>query len=530
VTVGTVEASLAVAEILILAVAGFSVYRRREASVAEACTFAALVPWMTLSLLYQALFIVRIASPAAVVETAITVAALGVIVLRRAALRRDLRAFRRFIAARPVPAGILLILLVFLILQALVQPAPTAEGEVLARILTVNPPRASLETGPLSLTALCAVPPPESMPWNAAIVGLRFAAEGRQTGINLPGFFAYLAVVFGTYALARRYAWPATAFAVSVMVASMPRLALLSVSPGLELLPAASTVFALLSLQRAVEAPNAGDLCGFLVGAAFSVSQVWMSRVGVMVLLPLGGILLFRRHGISIWLQIFRRHWILAGAALVAALVFSQLWWVVFSNPAGSLIALPDAVVYNADGIQGAAANLLRYMVQSLHVPPPIDAFCRWAFSFEPSRLIEGFYQRLMAPVLGDVGAAATFRIDPSFRLPTVWFGPLGGALVLPAVVFCVRRAPRRLKAIAVMLIGYFFLTALILAWTPQSVRQMTLFFACSGFCTAYFLPPWRFGPRSRALLIGFSLALLTYSCLAVLPDAFTALLPIRFP
>lgn len=519
--------SLAVAEILTVAMAGFAGYRRRGASVAEACAFGLLLPWMTLSLLYQVAFILRLPILAVIGESAVVLAALGILFQQRNALRRDSQSFLRFVANRPASAGILLVLLVFLTVQALVQTAAPAEREALARLLT----RDSAQAAPLtSLSELSADPPPGPVLWNAAIVGLRFAAGGSGPGTNLPGFSAYLAVVFCTYALARRYAWPATAFAVSILVASMPRLVVLAVSPGLELLPAAATLFALLSLYRLVESPNAPDLCGFLVAGAFGLSQVWMSRVGALLLLPLAAIVLFRRHGIAIWWRTIRRRWFLVSAALAIALVFSQLWWLVYPRMIESGPALPDPIIYNSDGIQGAGANLLRYLVQSLHIPGPVDAFCRWAFSFEPSRLIEGLYGRLVAPLLGNAGAAAPFRIDPTLQASTVWFGPLGGFLVVPAVVFCVRRAPRRLKAVAIMLIGYFFLTALILAWTPQGARQFTLFYACSGFCTAYFLPPWYFGPRTRGLLIGFSLTLLAYGCLAIAPGPLRAVFPTLFP
>ena len=33
----------------------------------------------------------------------------------------------------------------------------------------------------------------------------------------------------------------------------------------------------------------------------------------------------------------------------------------------------------------------------------------------------------------------------------------------------------------------------LIAAWHPANVRYFSIFFACTGFMTAYLLPPWRF-------------------------------------
>jgi len=517
---------LAVAEILLLAMAGFAAYRRRGATLAEAISFGVLLPWMSLSLIYQLALIVRTPPLATAGEVVLTVVAMGVLFRRRTDLSRDSKAIGRFVAGRPASAGIFLLLLFFLATLAFLQPPPAAERENFPRAAArpVSPATGS------ALETLCSDPPAGPMVWNSAIIALRFPMRGSASGSNLPGFFAYLAVVFGTYALARRYAWPPTAFAVAVMVASMPRLVLLSMSPGLELVPAAATLFALLSLYRAVESPSAVDLGAFLVAASFGISQVWMSRVAVLLLLPLAAVIILRRHGTAVWFRTVRRRWLLISAALAVALVFSQLWWILSQGSAESVDSLRGAVTYNADGIQGAGANMLRYLIQSLHIPPPLNALCRWAFSFEPSRLIEAVFVRLIAPLLGDTGAAAAFHLDPSLRLPTVWFGPFAGLVVLPAVVFCVRRAPRRLKAVAVMLSGYFFLASLIPAWSPQSARQFTVFYACGGFCAAYFLPPWRFGPRTRSLLVGFSLALLGYSCLAGAPDIFGKLLPWSVP
>lgn len=508
--------SVAVAEILLLAIGGFVLYRRRGASVAESCAFGALLPWVTLSLLYQVLFIIGLPSPAGLLEAAVTLAALGLTVRERKTLRRGASAFRHFSSERPLAAGILFFLLIFLAARALVQSAPPVEQAVLDRLLAQQSSAVGSSFG--SLAALCADPPAGPPLWNPAIVGLRFSSGGTGSGINLPGFFAYLAIVFGTYALARRYAWPATAFAVSVMVASMPRLVLLSASPGLELLPAAAILFALLSLFRTVESPNAVDLGSFLVAAAFGISPAWMSRVAAALLLPLGAVVLFRRHGGAIWLGILRQRRLLIGGALAAVLVFSQLWWPAFDRGTATGPVAKTAVAFNPDGIQGAGANLLRYLLQSLHIPPPIDRLCRWAFSFEPTGMIEALYFRLAEPVLNNIGAAGDFRLAATLDRSTVWFGPLGGLVVLPAVLFCVRRAPRRLKAVAVMLTSYFFLTSLILAWTPQNAGQFTLFFICGGFCAAYFLPPWHFGPRARGLLLGFSLALLAYCSAAGTP------------
>jgi hypothetical protein len=96
-----------------------------------------------------------------------------------------------------------------------------------------------------------------------------------------------------------------------------------------------------------------------------------------------------------------------------------------------------------------------------------------------------------------------------------MWFGPAGFLLVLPALVYALQRAPRRLKSTAAAMLAYFLAIALILAWRPQNVRQLTMFFTGSGFLIAFFLPPWRINRRGRLVLQLFSICMAVYTLLA---------------
>ncbi len=233
------------------------------------------------------------------------------------------------------------------------------------------------------------------------------------------------------------------------------------------------------------------------------------------VMIPLSAVLLFRRHGFITWWNLLVSRLRLLPAALAALLLFSQLWLAVLNHARqgqwfGSTEFGP--FLLNADGIQGALANLIRYVFSSAHFTRPFDVICSWAFGFTVSGTLQRLYEFLVAPVLGNFGAAAPFAIHwlPDERI--AWFGPFGFLLVLPAVVYAAIRAPRRLKAIAVGLAGYFFLVVLVAAWCPDNVRFFTLFFVCSGFTLALFLPPWYISPAGRRRLQEIAVLLLLYA------------------
>jgi len=92
------------------------------------------------------------------------------------------------------------------------------------------------------------------------------------------------------------------------------------------------------------------------------------------------------------------------------------------------------------------------------------------------------------------------------------WFGPAGFLLVFPAFGYAVIRGPRRLKATAIAFGIYLYTLCLITAWNPTNVRYFTIFFACTGFFTAFFLPPWRLTTTGKNIIQFVAILLLIYA------------------
>jgi hypothetical protein len=199
----------------------------------------------------------------------------------------------------------------------------------------------------------------------------------------------------------------------------------------------------------------------------------------------------------------------------IPALIFSPLLPLLhrlLANGGRDGAPILSNVVYNNDGLQGTVANAIRYLLQSIDLTPPVDNLLKWAMGFSVSGLLQRVYETLVVPVFDGRGGAVAFQIAWGTDEQFSWFGPFGFVLILPAVAYAVRRAPRRLKAVAVALVGYFFLVALIPAWQPENVRYFDVFFLCGSVCTAFFLPPWRLSKKGRRVLMTIGAGLLVYA------------------
>ena len=345
-------------------------------------------------------------------------------------------------------------------------------------------------------------------PSNAVIIAGCFLRSGSGLGAGLPGFFAYMSMLFSTYALSRRYAWVPVSFTVTAVVASMPRFVFHSVTPGFEIIPAAVALFFLLLLYRLIETPGPADFCLAVSCLGFLFSTGRGGAVLSMVLTALFCLLMVRRHGFSP-MAAARQHWKTLAVSLVPALVFSRLWT--------GFPAVFNGVEKNWDGLAGAAANFLGYMIYSLDVP---FFLALGGYDQTAAAGVLGFLEKIYfwatAPLLSTGRTSLAFDLILCRGEGQAWFGPLAFFLVQPAVAVAMVRGTRRLKAVALALAAYVYLVCLIPGWHPGNVGFFSFFYALAGFLTAYLLPPWRLGRRAKRGLQIICLLVLFHSCLAL--------------
>ena len=485
---------ITVAEIIALCGAGFVLFRDRQNTIAESASYAVMTTLMLLSFLCQMSLLVRIPYVIFVAELSLSVCAVRVLFQRRRRLYETAGALQAAIFRHPLVSAPFLIGSGYLAILSVFIPPGIAYWNSLCRMMLLHQ-----QGYYASFQLFHSVGP--NFPLNQAALALMFLRFGSDMGVGIFGLLAYGAIAASTYALSRRYSWQSTAATVVLILASMPRLVFHASSPGNEILPAATGLFCLLAAYRAVERLDAVDLLLLSMAIPFAVGDGSVCVVFPLVLLVLTWLMLVRRHGVRSLMAVVQRDKWRALAALVPMAIFSQIWLFWGNLAAGNhwvgtyrFSLLP----FNQDGLQGSVANVVRYLLETIHFTLPIERFSRLIVHEGITQMLEWMSNVVPRRFLGAVGLAEPFFISWEPNELYSWFGPFGAMLVIPAVLFAFRRGPRRLKTVAVAMAAYVYLVALIFAWEPGNACLFTVLFACSGIFLSFFLPPWRFGKGGK--------------------------------
>ena len=211
-------------------------------------------------------------------------------------------------------------------------------------------------------------------------------------------------------------------------------------------------------------------------------------------------LLLFRRHGL-ITLTAAKNHWRTTLASVVAGIFFSRLWY-------GFPPSLFHGVEKNKEGLTGAAANFMKYVIASMDGLVPLELLQTEVKPGHSMNLMFPHWFFPGAPFFSGESAAAVVHLP--------WFGFLVFLFVQPAVVYAMFRGPRRLKAVAVALGAYVYLICLIPAWKPENVCYFSFFYALAGFFPAFLFPPWRLAGWAQRGLQVLCILVLFQACLAL--------------
>ena len=471
-------------EVCFICAAAFPFFRKNGNTFSEAAAYAVISVFMLLSFIRQIIFITGIPFPSAGVETILFVASVILVFRHRTQLSSIITRIKKFESADPVVTVFLGICLLYMMGHAWLGFTTQGLDELAGSIIHIH-----MTDGRLSFGSR---PDASFVPaLNHLILFQPFAGFDTTSSSGVFSFLAYLSLGFSTYALARRYAWSPTAFTAVILVMSMPRLVVQAISPGTEIISAAVTLFCVLALYRCVELPNQTDFTLLILGIFFSISENISSLIFAPILFGLSWVVLFRRHGFIALKQMIVENR-LAAFAVIPGVVFSQSWLVLyhyFYKTSGT-ITLPTT--FNPDGIQGAAANFIRYLFESFYGSVRTDMFFNPGFKWELAHRLQPLYDGCIRPFLGDNGTAAQFALT-GLGSDLFSFGPTGFFLVFPALFYAMLKGPRRLKAVSIAFFVYFYLIALIIAWAPGNIKFLGNFYVCSGFSIAFFLPPWRF-------------------------------------
>ncbi|MDM8525148.1 hypothetical protein QUF80_17395 [Desulfococcaceae bacterium HSG8] len=499
----------AVVEISVLCLGAFAVFRRWEYTFAESASYAIITTLMALSFMFQAAFIVGVPGLSIKAEVVLCLLSAIAVACLSPHIGMSGRIIRNFVSEYPGAIAAMLIAWGILAARAMFFPPAETHWDSVAQMSLFQ----QYGTFFFTLPEPTAGNPP-LFPVNTVVLPYLLLRMHTSVGVGIFGFLAYLSIGFSTYALSRRYSWPPTAFTVTMIVMSMPRLVCLSASPGNEIVPAAVAVFCLLAINRTLEQPNIRDLTLLFLGILFSISGQVMCLVFPLILVSLSCVLLIRRHGKTIWWAIINARWWAALLTIPVALVFSQGWLFLYNAVyRETWMGSPPDFIRNPDGLTGAVGNFVRYILESAHFTHPLDVLCNWMLNFRLTGMLHRIYGMFADSFFGDLGTASPFVIQWVPDAALSWFGPFAFLLVLPALLYSLVRGHRRLKAIAIALTGYFYIVTLIAAWVPGNARFFTVFYACGGFFIGSLLPPWRFTNRGKHAIQLASAFLLFYTC-----------------
>jgi len=497
--------ALVFAEVLCLCVAAFFLFQRRGNTFAESASYAIITVSMLMSFIHQISFITGYPIISKGMEAVLLLTSFVLIFRHRSSLVSVLGTLKHFGSVSPFSFGFLGLCLLYMAIHALL-PVPEEFQKELYNIALYE------KDGFFFLGAAAEFP--AFLPVNHLILFNTFLRFDSNTGAEIFCFLAYLSIGFSTYALARRYSWQTTAFTTVILVMSMPRLVVQALYPGTQIISVAVVLFCLLALYRSVEQPSLIDLILLILGLFFCISENISSMIFAPILFVLSCVILFRRHGIAVWKSLLGKS-SLTLLAIVPAFVFSQSWLFLSNHfNKGSWPGTFSSIPFNPDGIQGAFANFIRYIFESFNSAAPIELFFEKIFKWSMAENLESLYNLSVIPFLGEKGAVQVFHL--------IWrpigmfsFGPVGFFLVLPALLYALVKGPRRLKSVALAFFVYFYLASLIMAWAPGNAKFFEIFYVCSGFSIAFFLPPWRFTKTNKRVFQAAGCFLLLLTLLA---------------
>lgn len=497
-------------ELGLLIGAGFALFRRRGYPFSEAIACAVVTAMVTLSFLLQACFLIGRPELSFVGETILVLLAAGILMRERRILGKAWSTVKSFFRGRPATAALLVPAWAYLFALAMLIPPsnPDSLRYHLTRVLLFQ------QEGSLLLDVTAPHQAHRSVfPVGGDILShlwLRFYSD---YGVAAVGFLSYLAIAFGSYALARRHATPAVSLTASLVVLSLPELVYQATSTKNDIVMAVAGLFCFLLAHRLLERPAAGELALLILGLAFGVSVKTLFLGFALFFVPVFGLLLARRHPVAVWRGLLarRRWWLLA--LLLPVLVLSQGWLFLHNYRAtGGWLGPPEftASSRNHDGVRGAAANLVRYAHQ---VPDFLKLGDRLAYHLtgrELSDRVQSFYDSTFEPIFQQAGTSSRFRVSWTIDESKSWFGPLGFLIVLPAVGYALARGPGVLRALALVLLGYVVVLAWQVEWMQWNSRFFSIFFAGGGACVAVLLRrlPWLARP-----IEGVSILILFHAC-----------------
>jgi len=300
------------------------------------------------------------------------------------------------------------------------------------------------------------------------------------------------------------------AILISLVISSLPELVLQATSTKPDIGAAACTMVMFLSGYNIIFKNDKYSLLFLIAASLLGISfKSYFPAIAVPFLLLI--IVSFvRKYSIKDLIELikFDKNYYLAYLLIFSLMSFLLLFFYQNYTRYGTVLGEPQFVQYhrNGDGVKGAAINSIRYLVQMLEYPKELGG----------NRLNK--LNDYLSKDNKHIGVRKGDSLDLTTRiLPNEdfsWYGILGLALSLPAVLLSPFISSGYLRITAICLLTYFISICYFVAWMPWNGRVFSLFFAGSGVHIAYCFDRIFLKKKLGALIISISLVSLYFTAL----------------
>ena len=505
-------------ELLLFCWGGFLVLHHRGRRLSESLALGLGLALILLSFIFQLPFLVGRPHLSFAIEIALVIGILVKTHQNYGFFQQVLRSCCSFFKRHPTIVGVSAIPIIYAGIKAVIAPQESLD------VLVYHLPRVFVfqHHNSLLLDKVCKMHN-AIFPVGSDILPHLFLRFNTDIGVGIFSFLAYLSILFGNYALSRKYLSEKGSLAVCLIIAGLPQLFLQSWIAKNNIFTASAAMFCLLAVSRLIDKPTSRNLFLVMLGLMFGLSA---KTTFLAFLLPFSiffGVSVLRRYGIRIWIVQIRKYWYWWLAGLIPLMVLSQLWLFIHNHIVWGSWAGPIGFVAfhkNQDGFLGGIANLIRFSFQFIDFLSITHIILDKAADFSVVNALKSIYDTVVYPIVGDAGLQSKLPFSMIWRTHQSHggFGPFGLLVIIPAILVSLRTRPTFSRNVALTLISFLFIFCMSSAWSAYKIRMLVIFFACSGPCVSNFFDRLTIKKRGKKLLfLGTSLAsilILFYVCL----------------
>ena len=477
-------------EIFLFCCGGLIFAYSSDRKISESISLGIFLTLILISLIFQVGFLLEFPLSSILIEIILCLLSIKYIIHNRFILKQAFKSICNFIVNHKIIAVIIIICWIYLFLLAAIIPPSNWDS------MTYNLSRVYLFQQENSLFLENVTTIRQSMfVVGADILNHGFLRLNQDYGVGIFSWLAYVSVGIGTYGLSRSFASPQVSLTATLIIISLPEFCFQATSTKNDIFTAASALFCFIVSDRILANPSAKNLGMLLLGLAYGFSAKTTFLAFLVPFVICFGIVLCWKIGIKKLYQIIIDDWLYLLILIAPIIVISQSW--LFWHNATTTGDLTGGetikIVREGSSNFGLVANLVRYFFQSIHLFP-LDYIAKGRLGIDLGEILSNIYEQIFYPIFNNVAMGYRTTGPYPFKIKVLphedfsWYGPYALAVIVPAICWSLFKGNYWFKVQSLSLLGFITIFSHKLVWTPWNNRYVTLFFAASGACVAFFL------------------------------------------